>query len=406
MTRFQPLDSLGPVKQRRSGEPDVGHKMDIKQTRGEMQNKRNTKKYAAFLSFAYPDKDLVDYLRSLFQQLNKQVFYSPQSLQESLKAKPKGWRRKIIDAVRDSACFVPIYTRHSLRREWVLYESGVADAFRKQRFPARSASVSPTEIEDLPGPGDFVYDLSDKDQLAQLITNVCEQDGDDRGTVQPKVFNVVHNSPLAEAVCKLARTRWVFVAGNYPDNAAQPSSGINWFTNRADYLERLKRFCEMLTESLLEGGFSVCACPQVDSVGMHVTAKAVAYLDDTDHPPHVDFAIGGIYPIDRDARNRALSETARRKWHNHIMEFRKSYLSKQEWLVLIGGNEGTREEHDAAKKAKVKVIAIPCFGGMAASLHAKTTDSGREPCGRCTKRNGLCDAKEIRQIVTTLGSCG
>jgi len=360
------------------------------------------KKYVAFLSFAHPDKELVTCLRNLFRQLNKDAFFSPQSLQELPKTKTKEWRRKIIDAVRDSVCFVPIYTRHSLRREWVLYESGAADAYKKQRFPARSASVSPSEIEDLPSPSDFVYDLSDKNQLAQLITNVCVHDGDDEGMIRPRVHNLVLTSPLADELCKLARTRWVFVAGNYPDNAALPTSGINWFTNRADYLERLKRFCGMLTEALLERGFSICACPQVDAVGMHVTAQAVAHLDNIHHPSHVEFAIGGIYPIDREARKTELSETARRKWRDHIMEFRKSYLANQEWLILIGGNEGTKEEHDAAKETKVKVMTIPCFGGMAASLHAKATDSVKGPCGHCIKRNGQCEVKDIQQIVTVL----
>jgi hypothetical protein len=264
------------------------------------------------------------------------------------------------------------------------------------------ASVSPSDIEDLPSPGAFVYDLSEKEMLASLITKVCVYDGEDEDTFAPKVLNVVQNSPLAEKVIQLSRTRWVFVAGNYPENAALPSSGINWFITRQEYLDRLKRFCEMLTEALLDQGFSICACPQVEAVGMHVSAKAVAYLDKTQHPSHVDFAIGGIHPIDREARKSSLSETARRKWLDHIMEFRKSYLSNQEWIILIGGNEGTKEEHDAAKKSKVKVMPIPCFGGMAATLHTRNPDYIKGPCARCEKRDGRCDTKEIQQIVLAL----
>ena len=363
---------------------------------------KKKKHYAAFLSFASPDTELVTCLRALLRQLKKDAFFSPQSLQELAKTKTEGWRRKIIAAVHDSECFVPIYTRHSLRREWVLYESGVADAYKLHRLPARAASVSPSEIEDLPSPGAFVYNLSDKDHLARLITNICVHDGDDEAVVKPTVYKLVHSSPLADEILKLAQTRWVFIAGNYPDNAASPNSGINWFTNREQYLERLKNFCVTLTEVLLDEGFSVSACPQVDAVGMHVIDRAVSYLDNIQHPAHVDFAIGGIHPIDREAREKGLSETARRKWHDHIMEFRKSYLANQEWIILIGGNEGTKEEHEAAKKSKVKVLTIPCFGGIASTLPSNKADMIKGACAHCIERQGLCDLKDIQNIVSVL----
>ena len=355
--------------------------------------------YAAFLSFAYPDKELVKCLSNLFKQVGKDVFFSPQELP---KAKTEEWRTSIKDAIRESTCFVPIYTRHSLRREWVLYESGVADACKLLRVPARAASVSPLEIEDLPNPGAFVYDLSDKELLAKLIIKVGVHDGEDEAEFTTKVYNQVLSSPLADRIAQLSRTRWVFIAGNYPENAALPNSGIDWFTNRQEYLDRLKKFCEMLTDELLDQGFSVCACPQVEAVGMHVTARAVEYLGNVDHPAHVDFAIGGIHPIDREARKSGLSETAIRKWLDHIMEFRKSYLSNQEWLILIGGNHGTKEEYDAARDSKVKVITIPCFGGTAATLYSRDTDPVKGPCARCEKRQGLCDSKSVQQLVTAL----
>jgi hypothetical protein len=262
--------------------------------------------------------------------------------------------------------------------------------------------VSPSEIEDLPNPGAFVYDLSDKDLLAKLITHVCVLDGEDEADFKTTVLNLVQSNPLAERISRLARTRWVFVAGNYPDNAAQPDSGIEWFTNRQEYLDRLKKFCEMLTETLLDQGFSVSACPQVEAVGMHVTTKAVDYLDNVEHPEHVDFAIGGIHPIDREARKSSLSETAKKKWLDHIMEFRKSYLSNQEWLILIGGNQGSKEEYEAARKSKVKVVLIPCFGGTAANIHSGLANQLKGPCVGCQKHQGLCDARSVQQIVSAL----
>jgi hypothetical protein len=363
---------------------------------------RKTKKYAAFLSFAHPDKELVMCLKNLFRQLDKEVYFSLQELPKANKSKE--WRKTIIDSIRNSSCFITIYTPHSLKREWVLYESGIADAFKIQRLPARVSSVLPSEIEDLPNPGAFVYDLSDKDSLANLITKVCVIVGEEESSYALEVLNVVHNSPLAERIYHLSRTRWVFIAGNYPDNAALPTSGLNWFTTREDYLDRLKKFCKMLTETLLREGFSVSACPQVEVVGMHVISEAVAFLDDVagQHPMHVDFSIGGIHPIDREARNSSLSDTAKRKWIDHIMGFRKSYLSNQEWLILIGGNEGTKEEYAAAKASKIKIMTIPCFGGISATIHSKATFKLKGPCAHCIKRDGTCDHNDIMNIVLAL----
>jgi hypothetical protein len=100
---------------------------------------RKQARYAAFLSYADPDKSLVQELAKLFGQFNEQVFFAKVNLPMS--GTPE-WRRAIAEAVKESASFVHICTRHSLRRPWVLYESGVADACAIPRFAARVSNVA------------------------------------------------------------------------------------------------------------------------------------------------------------------------------------------------------------------------------------------------------------------------
>jgi hypothetical protein len=198
----------------------------------------------------------------------------------------------------------------------------------------------------------------------------------------------------------LAKKRWVFVAGNTVNDPGRSDSGVDWYTTTADYENRLREFSESLTELLLENGFSIAACPQVRSLGMHVTERAMSCLDTKHYEGPVEFRIAGIHPIDREAREIKLSsETAKKKWLDHIMAFRGTYLENQEWLVLIGGNDGTQEEFQAATKCGVKTFAVPCFGGTAMRVFNKHKSLRIEPCARCTTRDGQCGDVGIKGIV-------
>ncbi len=360
------------------------------------QAKEKEEEYAAFLSFADPDRDFVKLIHDLFWQLKVRTYFAPEQLP---KAGSPEWRKQIIREIQNSYSFVPIYTRHSINRPWILYETGLADANGLPRYPARVSSVPIADIDYLPGPGAFTYDLFDKNSLAQLIINVCLSKGGDKDKVTAKVNSIVETSTFTKQIITLSKTRWVFIAGNFPTNAALPDSGIEWLTTKEDYKTRLKDFVEVLTETLLDQGFSIAACPQVSAVGMNVINKAVSCLDSKDYVGPVDFRISGIYPIDREAREITLSASAKKKWLDHIMSFRKSYLIDQEWLIVLGGNQGTREEYLAAEASKLNIFSIPCFGGTAESICGeKSTDIG-EPCRSCTKRDGLCGRDGITKIV-------
>ncbi len=361
------------------------------------------KKHDAFLSFADPDRELAECLSNLFSELNKAPYFAPLDLP---KAGTPQWQKVIISAIRQSHAFLPVYTRHSIRRPWVLYESGVADAWNVPRFPARVSSVAISDLDYLPsGNNALCYDLSDEESLADLLVNVCLQSGGTREQISPTVRRSLHRMrPTVNRIIVLSKTRWVFIAGNLPNNAFDHDSPVKWHKSPTEYLNRLQRFVEALTETLFDEGFSISACPQVPHVGKDATRKALTCLDSKDLVAPVDFKIGGIYPIDRVARDAEspMSESAQKKWLRHIMAFRKTYLAQHEWLLIIGGNVGTLDEYKAAKECGVRVFPIPCFGGTGLTIANGKRSRILEPCKSCHLKDASCGTQGIAQIVSSL----
>jgi hypothetical protein len=357
-----------------------------------------------FLSFADPDRELAKQLSQLFDLMGEYAYFAAEDLG---RAGTPGWRKEIIKQIKNSGSFLPIYTRHSIGRPWVLFESGVADSFGLKRFPARVSSVSPEEIDYLPSGSAFYYDLSTETGVIDLITNVCKKKGGDNAEITAKVRRECQrNSEFVKRIIVMAKTRWAFIAGNIPRGIEQPESEVKWYTTQADYEAKLREFCESLTESLLNNGFSIAACPQVRSVGMPVTRKALSCLDAKEDSESVKFRISGIFPIDREARELTLSETAKKKWLDHIVAFRKTYLADQEWLILVGVNEGTLEEFEVASQCNVKICAVPCFGGTAKKIFDRRNIWKAEPCTKCTNRDGHCNLETIAKMVVCLKTQG
>lgn len=364
--------------------------------------KKTRKTNTAFLSFASPDEKLAEALDKLLSLVGEHAYYAPNDLGEA--GTPK-WREEIKAQIKDSHSIVPIYTRNSIGRPWVLYESGIADAYGLERFPAHVSSVSIEEIDYLPSERGTYFDLSDKDGVERLLMSVCLVKGGDRIDIAAKVGKVCRkNERLVKQIVKLAKKRWGFIAGSAARDEDQLRADIRWYTTQDDYLNRLKVFCELLTHTLLNNGFSITACPQVKDVGQHVTEKALGSIAAKDCDDDAEFRIGGIYPIDRAARDMTLSEPAKREWLNHILDFRGTYLKDQEWLVLVGGNEGTQDEFEAATKYRVKTYAVPCFGGTAMRVFEQGLRGFRQigPCAGCPNRDGNCGKDGIDKVVDCL----
>jgi hypothetical protein len=268
------------------------------------------------------------------------------------------------------------------------------------------------EIDMLPALEGLVYDLSDRNSLTQLLVNVSKTGGNVKRQDDIFIRNYIAKDQNKESkfaiIQKKSMARWVFVAGNIPIKIKSLSKREN-----TKYKKEIEAFSGNLSEQLLADGFCIAACPQVPQVGFKVIEAALKINSknkkgDIINP--VEFKFRGVHPIDPPmASGSPLVEGVKdleNEWHNHIMEFRGSYLKDQEWLIVIGGNQGTRDEYQAAKECKegrVKVFAVPCFGGKSKEIWGEDSSSRHAPCAECKNgKNGSCGAEGIKKIVASL----
>jgi hypothetical protein len=115
---------------------------------------------------------------------------------------------------------------------------------------------------------------------------------------------------------------------------------------------------------------------------------------------HRRYKIAGHYSVDKALKSmekrlppgvdtRGLSEL--------ISAFRKSYMLDKEWIVIIGGSKGTKEETEEAQKlGATRIFPVPCMGGYGRELWEKESSSGLggllKICGKCVY-NDLCAAR-------------
>ncbi len=371
--------------------------------------KRTPQNYTAFISYASEDEDIVKNIEVLFKKMGHNIFYAPIVLKQKA---GDDWVKQVIKSIKESRCIIPIYTRNSIRKPWVLYELGVADAFGLPKYPARVDEVSPEEASS-PGKQVQIFKLSEMSDLVELFTNVVnlqenpKNDKEKRASITTRIENslkdfMIKGVPISDIIIKLAKTRDIFIAGNTPKNIKKDKNiKSKQIMTEQVYERKIKDFLSLLTTRLLEKGFNVSSCPQVDSVGKVVSTQAIAWITSNNQPTD-RYHIGGIYPIDRELRRLDVDKRFKEVWETQLLKFRKWYLEPQEWLLIVGGNEGTEEEYSAANELNVKVFPFPCFGGAGQKLWNTYNILQRPPCKGCKRLDGNCGKQEIDQLINTL----
>jgi TIR domain len=330
-------------------------------------------KYDAFISYADPDIDLAQDLNELFEAAGLKTFFAPKNLP---KMSAQNWEKDILEnALKKSRCFVPIFTRESLKRRWVLFESGAAAASKLAFFVTHVDGIEASDVNLFPYMHNKIYcKLHRRDDLQQLVLNVAQlkyresSDLVEQTQRVDKLFNG-HNVLVEKILCK-ARRRWVFIAGNTPK-----------VTSKAGVMpaKDIPNFVRLLSAQLMESGFNLSACPQVTAVGKVVLKTAQKRIADgktcSTTGCEADCEIAGIYPIDRVLSLTGVSsKRIMERWSGLLLQFRQTYLSNKEWVVIIGGNKGSEEEFHTVCKLNqsrdlgIRVCLITCFGGVSRDL--------------------------------------
>lgn len=369
---------------------------------------RGSQEYPVFLSFADPDMKLAEALHRVLLQIGVNSFCAPEAPSRGM---PTQWPSGILDkGIGLSRCVVLLCTPNSLTRPWVLFELGAAAALRKDCFCACVQSVKDSEIDAIPDPfRAFHYRLNDKNRLKDLLghigTSALGQEDEKLQYDIDSLFASQHQT--VRDLMSLASERWVFIAGNVPRKGTKTS---------ATRKRHLRTFVRDMTAQLLRSGFSVTACPQVKPVGKVALDAAESFVAGRGAAVpfgtvSVDYDIGGLYPVDRYIRRKPFgSARTQSKWQEHLMTFRRSYLQKHEWLVLVGGTEGTTEEYEAVqtlnkdRRTQIRTYPIPCFGGSAREIFQTLRhlhSSYLKPCIECKGQSRPCS--RIPAIVEHMG---
>jgi hypothetical protein len=347
------------------------------------------KKYIAFLSYADTDKDLARAISELFQSLKEEVFFASESLERS--AGGVEWRKSLINAIKRSHCFIPIYTRHSIRRPWIMFESGVSEAYGLKRFPTRVSGVSLKDIESI-GKDVQVYRLHELESLTQLCINVClaKPGSCSEDFIRNKLPEIIKKNRYAKSILELSKIRWVFIAGNQPQDIDSQISFLPHFRSKQQYLDELQKYVEALTLELIRKGFGLVSCPQVDTVGRVVSTKYLQYT--TENPKEkAHYRIGGFYLRESPKLEGKIQEL----WWQQISEFRKSYLEDVDRLVVIGGGSGTKQEYEAALELGIKIDLVPFFGGISYRLWFNGNSDRKRPYERWSEKEGVLPARDL-----------
>lgn len=347
------------------------------------------KKYIAFLSYADTDKELAKAISRLFQSLKEEVFFAS----ESLDRRDGGveWRKSLINAIKRSHCFIPIYTRHSIRRPWIMFESGAAEAYGLKRFPARVAGVALEDIESI-GKDVQVYRLHELESLTQLCINVClaKPGNCSEDFIRSTLPEIIKKNRYAKSILELSKIRWIFIAGNQPQEIDSQISFLPHFRSKLQYLDELQKYVEALTLELIKEGFGIASCPQVDAVGRVVSTKYFQYT--TENPKEkAHYRIGGFYLRESPELEGKMQEL----WWQQISKFRKSYLKDVDRLVVIGGGSGTQQEYQAALELGIKIALVPFFGGTAYQLWFNSNIDRRRPYDRWIEKKGVLPSREL-----------
>lgn len=320
----------------------------------------NSESYDAFISFAEPDKQLAEELWCVLRDVGLTAYYSKEDLGRRGSA---DWRGNIHNAIKSSRCFLPVMTRSSIGRPWVLYEAGAADALGRPTIAARVDDLSTKELKEIPSGDVWAHQVSNEKGLQDLVLAIARaRDGD--GANETTYVRAMETSSHVANVLRLARTRWVFVAGSRPHGGAPYLPRVS-VADRSGLAGEgvLTHIARDLTRSLLGAGFSVISCPEVPHVGAVVTETAMDLMESQESIPIDRFRLGGLYPTVRLALIREASPSRRATVSAWLDDYRAKYLAPAEWILVLGGNDGTEDEVRIARDENTKVCALRALGG-------------------------------------------
>jgi len=353
----------------------------------------STKKNIAFISYSRKDKELANDIRHLLEQtidhfnLSDKVF-----MDKDLYNYDEKWRKGIIKGLEESHCIIPIFTTNSINQSsWISFELGASEVYNIPKFPIVTAGV---DVRDIPCCDSQAYCLINVENVYNFVRKILELKNSLLN--EKKLEDYIFDNSCVKRIIKKSRERWVYIIGSKPEFNDEQDKEKLWE-------KKVDSFLTKLTHKLFEKGYSLTSFPIVKHVG-EVVIRETAYKNKVKN-----YKIAGLYSIDKELRNLSQRyDIDESNWKDILSNFRKTYLDDKEFIIIIGGKEGTREEYSAAKSMNInnKFIPLPCFYGFGEKLWTdEYTPNPQESflnyrtCNNC---NSTDSCNKIEEIVALL----
>ena len=347
------------------------------------------KKDIAFISYSSDDKKLSEDISLLLSSARNHLNLNGEIVMDKY-IQSEEWRKEILESISNSDWFIPIFTKNSINSPWVNFEVGIAKAKGVKVSPIISRTIRAEQITCC----DSQALCLDNDENINIF--LAKVFNFKKGSDKSELDNFIAQSPLVQRVKNRFLERWVYIIGSKPEFNDEQDKEKLWE-------KKVDSFLTKLTHKLFEKGYSLTSFPIVKHVG-EVVIRETAYKNKVKN-----YKIAGLYSIDKELRNLSQRyDIDESNWKDILSNFRKTYLDDKEFIIIIGGKEGTREEYSAAKSMNInnKFIPLPCFYGFGEKLWTdEYTPNPQESflnyrtCNNC---NSTDSCNKIEEIVALL----
>ena len=343
------------------------------------------KKDIAFISYSSDDKKLSEDISLLLSSARNHLNLNGEIVMDKY-IQSEEWRKEILESISNSDWFIPIFTKNSINSPWVNFEVGIAKAKGVKVSPIISRTIRAEQITCC----DSQALCLDNDENINIF--LAKVFNFKKGSDKSELDNFIAQSPIVQRVKNRFLERWVYIIGSMPNNIEDKEVWIN----------RSEKFISELTKKLLDEKYYITSFPLVKCVGETVVNKVI------DEKKIDHYSIAGLYEIDNELKNfsKNMSKNKQKEWDSILTKFRKTYLKDQDFIIVVGGNENTREELYAAKNEHIHFIPIPCLYGTAEDHWSETRNNKKQQClnhslcqdyKKCTE-----DCNKIDEIISLM----
>lgn len=356
-----------------------------------------TKGMKIFLSHSAKDKEVALLFKEMFEDFGQkydpttEVFMSSEISSDQVKT--GNWKKDFEENLKKSSKLVVLVTPNSLHSVWVTYEIGYAIARGIEITPVVIRGATPEKFLLNERSAQKMEREEDVIKLLSLIFKDIARTGPARdGLIRPWCDN--HKKKVKEMLVS-CEERCVYFVGSKPSSEPDKNKWNQHFVDR---------FLSELTYSLLEKGYKVSSFPAVDDVGKIVWMTAMK-----DKKNLKMYEISGLYgfdevPTDKDGKPFKIDKST---WKETLDGFRKLYLANKSSMIIMGGNDHTKDEYEVATQIdNLEIFPIPCMGGTGEEIfHEKERDiiwtkQFDHPCLNC--KGDIDECKRIEQFVERL----